>query len=341
LNTDSSRDPEKLVALSLENLELMNGEESAHRSNSKTSVKKDLEPILFRLSSRRAQQAGGRVSGRRNSESSRSFIRSSVLAASLLALVVGGRTEGIPEPSLVLYGVVSNLAAGGSRVSFGTLAWVIRPNDGSPAFTVTGVLTNINDQFSYVLRIPCETEIPGVPVSTGALKLAVSDGPDNRAQVTIGGVVASFAQPAQTNLVLTRTDRGRIERVDLTVSLNTGGVLPEAWQLQYFLRTGIDPNDDPDHDGLTNLAEYKAGTVPTDPQSVFELLTVRQDPLGGAFIEWSSVTGKLYTVQRSGELLGGFADLQVHIPATTPKNSFRDTTATGSGPYFYRLRLEE
>jgi len=74
---------------------------------------------------------------------------------------------------------------------------------------------------------------------------------------------------------------------------------------------------------------------------VFELLTVRQDPLGGAFIEWSSVTGKLYTVQRSGELLGGFADLQVHIPATAPKNSFRDTTATGTGPYFYRLRLEE
>ena len=92
---------------------------------------------------------------------------------------------------------------------------------------------------------------------------------------------------------------------------------------------------------MSNLAEYKAGTNPSDAQSLFEFVNVRPDAQGGALVEWSSVAGKLYTLQRSGDLLTGFSDLQSHIPATAPKNSYRDATATGSGPYFYRLRLEE
>ena len=264
-------------------------------------------------------------------------MKAGFLTACLLAAANPARGDGIPEPSMVVYGVVNNLAAGGSRVSFGTLTWIFQPADGSPTITVTGVLTNINDQFSYVLRIPCETEI-GLPISAGALKLGASY---NRSQVTIEGLAANFVAPTQANLVLTRTDRGRIERVDLTVSLSTGGVLPDAWQLQYFGHTGVDPNEDFDHDGMSNLAEYKAGTNPTDAQSLFEFVSVRPDPSGGVLIEWSSVPGKLYTVQRSGDLLGGFADLQIHIPATAPRNAFRDASATGSGPYFYRLRLEE
>src|SRR5204863_8345795 len=134
------------------------------------------------------------------------------LTACLLAAANPARGDGIPEPSLVVYGVVNNLAAGGSRVSFGTLTWIFQPADGSPTITVTGVLTNINDQFSYVLRIPCETEIPGVAVSAGALKLAASSTTYNRSQVTVEGVAANFVVPAQANLVLGRTDRGRIER---------------------------------------------------------------------------------------------------------------------------------
>lgn len=106
--------------------------------------------------------------------------------------------DGIPEPSLVLYGVVSNLAAGGSRMSYGTLTWLFQPSGGGPAISLTVTLTNLNDQFSYVLRVPCETEIPGVAVSAGRLRLASSPTLYNRAQVTIEGAAATFTQPAQT-----------------------------------------------------------------------------------------------------------------------------------------------
>jgi hypothetical protein len=256
-------------------------------------------------------------------------------------LVQGLIAQGIPEPSLVLYGVVRNLAPGGGRMSFGSLSWVFQPSGGGPAITLNGVLTNINDQFSYVLRIPCETELPGVALSAGVLKLAATPTSYNRAQVTIEGAVASFSQPAQTNLVLTRTDRGRVERVDLTVTLDTGGGLPDAWQIQYFGHTGIDPADDPDHDGLSNRAEFVAGTSPTDPKSQFDVLDVAADPLGGVRVAWSSVAGRFYTLQRSGDLLTGFTDVQTHVAATPPQNSVRDSGATGLGPFFYRVVVEE
>jgi hypothetical protein len=89
-----------------------------------------------------------------------------------------------------------------------------------------------------------------------------------------------------------------------------------------------------------NLAEFIAGTNPTDPQSNFEFVRVFPDPLGGIRVEWSSAPGRFYTLQRSADLLTGFTDLQTHVAATAPLNSIRDSSATGTGPYFYRVFIE-
>jgi hypothetical protein len=43
-----------------------------------------------------------------------------------------------------------------------------------------------------------------------------------------------------------------------------GNGLPDAWELQLFGYTGVDPKADPDGDGLTNLQEYQQGTNPND-----------------------------------------------------------------------------
>jgi hypothetical protein len=40
--------------------------------------------------------------------------------------------------------------------------------------------------------------------------------------------------------------------------------LPDAWELQYFGSTGVDPNADPDGDEISNLYEYLNHTDPTD-----------------------------------------------------------------------------
>ncbi len=249
------------------------------------------------------------------------------------------RADGIPEPSMILYGVITDPSGGGTRVSYGSLSWTFRPADGSAPIVLTAPVTNINDQFCYVLRVPCETQIGTTPVSAGALKLSSSPTSYDRSQVIINGMAAVFVQPSQTNLTLLSTDRGRIEEVDLLVNLNSGSLIPCAWQIQYFGYCGIDPFDDPDHDGMNNYQEYLAGTNPLDAQSRFQIVRVRRDP-SGPFVDWSSVAGKLYTVQRSSSLLSGFADLQTHIGATAPLNSYHDTNAPAGSPYFYRIRVE-
>jgi hypothetical protein len=50
-----------------------------------------------------------------------------------------------------------------------------------------------------------------------------------------------------------------------TILKDTDGKgLPDRWQMRYFGHLGVDPNADPDADGLTNLQEYKGGTDPND-----------------------------------------------------------------------------
>jgi hypothetical protein len=211
--------------------------------------------------------------------------------------------QGIPEPDLVIYGVIQDI--GGSapvRVTVGTLVWTFQPGGGGPAIEVTGALANINDQFSYVLRVPCETGITGVGTSPGALRLGSSY---QRAEVTVAGESASLVQVLQEQLTLGATDRGRIERIDLMVSLDPTGLLPDAWQLQYFGSTGVDPLADPDGDGVNNLDEYRAGTHPLDPESLFEV-KVAEDVTGGPRLEWPSAAGRRYVIQRSQDIEEGF-----------------------------------
>ena len=248
------------------------------------------------------------------------------------------RADGIPEPSLVWYGVVSDTSAGGSFVTNGPLSWTLQPAGGGAAVVANGGLTNLNGQFSYVLLVPCETPLPGVAVSSNTLELASPPTLYNLSQVTVDGVPASFVTPSLTNLTLTSSSRGVVERIDLNVNLNIG-LLPSWWQLQYFGHLGVDPFADPDHDGMNNYQEYLAGTDPTNPNSVFKIISVSGNP-GGALIQWSSVSGKFYTVQRTPDLNSAFSDLQTHIAATAPTNSWQDPAPAGSGSYFYRIQVE-
>ncbi len=44
-----------------------------------------------------------------------------------------------------------------------------------------------------------------------------------------------------------------------------GNGLPDLWEQHYFGQIGVDPNADPDGDGLSNLLEYQRHSDPTDP----------------------------------------------------------------------------
>jgi hypothetical protein len=251
----------------------------------------------------------------------------------------------LPEPGLILYGVVSN-AAGGQRLAIGNLEWTIESPSGGQAVKVRATLTNLNDQFSYVLEIPFETRLVGgqsLGATPGALELSATPTSFNRATVMLDGIPATVLDPGQRTFRFGPSDRGRMERVDLvvsTISVDTDSDgLTDAWERTFFGNLGRDGKEDFDRDGVTDADEHVAGTSPTDPQSVFKFIEIQPAVAGGVRVRWSSIAGRTYTLERSNDLRSGFAPIQTGIAATPPENGFTDAAASSIGPNFYRLTV--
>lgn len=118
--------------------------------------------------------------------------------------------------------------------------------------------------------------------------------------------------------------------------------LPDWWELQYFGHlTGADPTADPDDDGASNLAEFLAGTDPTDPGSALRLSAQRPADQSHLTFEWPSAAGRHYRLLRGTNLLTGFDTVvQTNLPATPPLNTLTDTLPVASKNTFYRLQIE-
>jgi hypothetical protein len=253
----------------------------------------------------------------------------------------------IPEPDLVWYGKVLTASGGATvRLTAGTLVWRIEPLSGGPAIVLTTSLTNINDQFSFVLRVPCETPEPGGTNSGTAISLTAPPLRYRRLTVTLDGQPLSLITAASEFSPLP-IDRGRTERIDLRLGPalidSDGDGLADAWELQYFGSLNANPLADPDGDGMNNLREFLAGTNPTDAQSRFELIDISREA-NGISVRWSSEQGRSYRVLRSATLLAPPASYQIvqtGLAATPPLNQFIDTTTGTNTQFFYIIAVEE
>jgi hypothetical protein len=253
---------------------------------------------------------------------------------------------GIPEPDLVWYGRVTATSGGiPVRLTAGSLEWRVEPVAGGPALLLTARLTNINDQFSYVLRVPCESSEPGGGIGPGVLALNNPPITYTRLTVTLDGQTLSMVNN-EAEFAPGLNSRGRPERIDLQLGTlpedSDGNGLPDAWELQYFGIIGVDPGDDLDGDGMSNRQEYLAGTNPNDSESRFAVVEVTAVP-GGVRIEWSSEPGRTYRIRRAASLLaapGDYEIIQSGLGATPPRNSYMDPMGDGIGFFFYRIQLE-
>ncbi len=77
---------------------------------------------------------------------------------------------------------------------------------------------------------------------------------------------------------------------------------------------------------MVNWQEYVAGTDPTDPASLLKMETAP----GSSFFtfRWSSVQGKLYTVERTTNL-SSYISVATNRAATPPTNSYTDAPGGG------------
>ena len=105
---------------------------------------------------------------------------------------------------------------------------------------------------------------------------------------------------------------------------------------------GTDPlRPDTDGDGSPDGSEIAAGTDPLDGASLFQITTLRKDPLTGfVTVRWDSVPGKSYTLEASADLV----DWEVTssgILAVGTVTLQLDPQAIGKGRRFYRVSVEE
>jgi hypothetical protein len=157
---------------------------------------------------------------------------------------------------------------------------VITKNLGQGTFTLNGLLS----QFGTALS----TTITNAP--PGPYTLQFSD-------------VAFYQTPPDQAGTLTNGGRLALSGVYDFIDANRNGI-SDAWEKYYFGSAPASRTQftDSDGDGMSDYAEFIAGTNPTNPASKLIFLSATLQPNKHLQLEWAAIPGRLYQVESSTAL---------------------------------------
>jgi hypothetical protein len=116
--------------------------------------------------------------------------------------------------------------------------------------------------------------------------------------------------------------------------------ISDAWEEHYF--GSVAPSHpgsmDSDGDGLTDYAEFIAGTDPTDPNSSLEIMIPVPLPTGNCRLTWTSAPGHAYRVV-SGTSPTAWAPLSAWLRASTNQLSYTVPSTRLTVPQFFRVEV--
>jgi len=132
---------------------------------------------------------------------------------------------------------------------------------------------------------------------------------------------------------------------DPALADSVGDGITDAWRTTHFGGDGATATTqnaataDPDGDGMDNLAEFLADTVPTDPASVFRIVGI--DLTNDAReVRFTTRPGRRYRLEATHDLRAGFVEsLDEEIAGTGDIATLADSAPLG-GARFYRVVME-
>ena len=114
--------------------------------------------------------------------------------------------------------------------------------------------------------------------------------------------------------------------------------ITDDWELMYFsCATGCAAAGYADADPCNNLAEYVAGTDPTNMLSYFRI-TKADACQEGFVVNWDAVSNRLYGIDWRADLINDFQSLEQDI--SYPQNKYTDTVHVASEQSFYSLNVK-
>jgi hypothetical protein len=233
---------------------------------------------------------------------------------------------------------------------------VLQPGDPVNALTVNNNLVlNNASVLQYALGSnSAETVVNGSLTLGGTLNLtdAGGFGPGTYVLISYGGALTNNGLTIGTTPYPSLTyqiDMSVTGAVRLVVSSSGQTNAFTAWQLQYFGCTycpQAQPNADPLGKGMSNTNQFLAGLDPTDPASVFRVVSVAGSNTD-VVVTWAAAAGKTDVVQVTsgsvtGDYMSNFQDVASVILSGSGDvtNNYVDSGgATNIPSRYYRIRL--
>ncbi|MGH7952052.1 MAG: thrombospondin type 3 repeat-containing protein, partial [Limisphaerales bacterium] len=168
--------------------------------------------------------------------------------------------------------------------------------------------------------------------------ITISNLPAGQYVAQFGDVPYYITPPDQTNTLAigsTLNFTGNYTFLDV----NHNGI-SDAWEMDNFgsVTTNRTRLTDTDQDGMSDYAEFIAGTNPTNAASRFYFtgITIQNDNL--IQMQWTAVTNRLYQLSDSTNL-NAWLPITGWLQASNNPAMSYTATNSGSSPHFYRVQV--
>jgi hypothetical protein len=153
------------------------------------------------------------------------------------------------------------------------------------------------------------------------------------------GVLSGYAYSANCGWISLSNSFAFVKTDTIDPGLMDTNGLPIPWELLNFGHTGVDPNADPDGDGMSNLQEYLAGTNPNNANSDLEITAISASPGGTTVVlTWESVLTRNYYVQKCLSLGSPWLDSGLGLISPDGSSTTRTINDANAPMRFYRVQ---